>query len=769
MADVNTGTSGTLRVTASVTASSTSELWWDVTWAVYLIERKASNSTFNNIGTPYSVSVQGVGTVATGSFTFDWRPAGLQTTLIASGTTRIYAPPSGSGAGLGNVTGSIGSTNTSGAGGPTSVTQSVSLPTLTTAPDAPTNVVATRVSDTAITLAWQANPAAGKPYDGQSVWVSIDGAAYTFVANVTAATETYTYASLANHKYAFKITASNGAGSTTSAASNTIITTPAALPTLVATSISSGTIRLTLPARPTPHTDAEVVITETHDGGDTWNSKTTIAMSSLSASGTTTWDDTSAQTGGTVQYKAVVRTTSGTQGTLSSSEKLSNILTLNTPPNAPTNLTPSGAVDASRAIRLAWTHNPSSDGAAQSSRKIEYSTDGGSSQTAIVTGNSTVSYYDWTPTLGSFTPGQAILYRVATAGSQPGTYGAWSEWQTLILYGGLAVTLVDDEPPTTHGGGPIPVGWESSATWGTATQTQYQVTMTDNSTGQVVYDSGAVTSTEEYTEIPSSVQVNEREYTVTLVLTDNHQIHSVPVTRVVTTDYLAPGPVDVDWTYDDESGQLMFTPTFSPESSSAFDDTVAWSLERSIDDGATWVLVATAGGEYAINDPIPRLGVDALYRTQSFSALGVAGEPTEHVVPAADLVSRWSWLNYGENFQAKVRFGWDQGVDIAPGRPSESNEIEGVDYPVPVFGAGATEEFSIRGLLLYGDIPATLATSTVEDIRALAKDATVCVFRDAGGNWFTARLLNVRVSPERQRASGPQRASVAFTVERVAS
>lgn len=643
-----------------------------------------------------------------------------------------------------------------------------SLPTIILKPNAPTSVVATRNSDTSIGLAWTPNPASGKPYSGQSVMVSIDGAAPVLVANVTAVTASYTYTASANHKYIFTVVASNAAGSTTSANSNIIITTPDPLSSLSAALVTSGTIRLTLPVRPTPHTDAQLVITETHDGGTTWNAKTTIAASSLSTTTPTTWDDTAAQTGGTVQYRAIVRTTSGTQGVLSSSAAVSNILVLNTPPNAPTNLSPSGPVDASLPLRLAWAHNPSSDGASQSSRRIQYSTDGGSTQTTIASGNTTTGYYDWSPVLGSFAAGQTILWRVATAGSVPGTYGAWSAWQSLTLYGSLAVVLAAGNPPTSHAGGPLPVQWTSSPTWGAATQAQYRVTMVDLANNQTVFDTGMVAGLEQSVSIPSNVQANNRNYRVTVTLVDNHIITSQPATRDVHTDYLAPGPVALDWFYDDETGSLVVSPTFSDETSSAFDDTHEWALERSLD-GTSWARVGSVVGPNPITDVLVRLGMDSYYRGVPTTTLGVSGDADEHTVPAADVTSRWGWINYGDHNQQRVRFGWSQTVEVASGRASESYDIEGMQYPVAVFGGNRSRKMSVSGKLLSGAIPVTLATASPEQMIDAQETAGVVMFRDARGAWWPGRLSDMKVSPLRTKTGQPDEAPVSFTLERVSA
>jgi len=726
------------------------------------IVRTGAYQSFASSGNTLSASIDG-NALGPAGFSFDFR----NYSSLRLNTWTVTATHDAGG----NKTVAVSASVTASVIGSAAVSSSMVLPQIIQPPTAPTIGTVTRLSDTSLSVPWTPNPATGKPYDGQSVWVSVDDGALTFVANVTGTATSYGYTASANHKYTFVVKASNAAGTTASSVSNIIITTPNPLASLAATLISSGTIRLTLPVRPTVHTNAQVVITETHNAGVTWNAKTTIAMSALSASTTTTWDDTSATTSGTVQYRAVVQTTSGTQGTLSSTYTTSNTLVLNTPPLAPTGITPSGSVDASRPIRIAWTHTPSSDGAAQSSRKIEYSTNGGSTWTSIVAGNTSAAYYDWTPTLGSFTAGQTILLRVATAGSQAGTYGAWSASQSIALYGSLAVTLTAGYPATTHLGGPMTVAWTSSATWGTATQTQYQVTVTDQATGQVVYDTGSVAGTNLSHDVPSSVQVDSHVYTVAVVLVDNHQITSATAARTVTMDFLSPGPVDATWSYDDQAGALTLYPVFSPESSSAVDDTVRWTVERSLD-GETWTLIGDVLGELPITDALVRLNTESWYRTVGYTALGVAGAATTFTVPAADVASQWGWLNYGAGFQLRVRFGWSQTMDVSTGRASDAFAVESNDpdnYPVGVFGPSKSAKYAVAGTLLYGaGMPAALASSSTDDMGALSLDAETCVFRDAKGRWMTARVTDMRVSPA-PATSGPEKAAVSFAIERTAS
>ena len=145
MADANTGSSGLIRIDVSETGLNASVNNSQINWAFYLIEQSTSNTTFAN-GRSASVDWVANSTLWSGTYNFDWRGAGLQTTLIASGSFNPGRNPDGSG----DITiqGNIGATGTTGAGGPTSVSQGINLMKLTSLPGTPTGLVATRISDT---------------------------------------------------------------------------------------------------------------------------------------------------------------------------------------------------------------------------------------------------------------------------------------------------------------------------------------------------------------------------------------------------------------------------------------------------------------------------------------------------------------------------------------------------------------------------------------------------------------------------------------------
>lgn len=635
-------------------------------------------------------------------------------------------------------------------------------------PAAPTGLVATRLDDASTKLAWSTNATGAAPYTSQEAYRGENNGGWIDTAALSGATSAYTVATVANRKYTFLIQSRNPAGAANSAASNVILTTPAALASLAAAKVSGG-IKLTFSRLDVPYTEAQIFLEITTDSGATWSAVHTFNASDLSTGAATEWTDTSAPTGGSVQYRATVKTNGGTQGTLSASATMSNVMVLNVPPSAPTGLTPSGLVNIAVPANLSWTHTPSVDGAAQSSRQIQYSTDSGATQIDIVAGNSTLRTYAWTVPTGSFTAGQTIQWRVRTAGSQPGTYGAWSAWQTLTLRASLTVSVTN--PSGTWSGGDIPVNWTDTESWGSASQVAYRIVMTSDA--GTVYDSGTIASAALTGVIPAAAQMNLTSYTITVTVIDNYGLASLPDSTLIDTDFLHPGPVDLQWSYDDDLGQIVLMPVFAAETSSALDDTTSWMLERSID-GSTWTILGVHVGEDAVSDPLCRIGADSWYRTTGYSSLGVAGEQTIQQVFAENVKSRWGRLAYGDGFSAQVRFGWSQTVEVESGRASDVYDIEGVDFPAAAFGQQLSERFAVTGKLLYlrstnaGGIPASLTTSTDQDMRNLGKKAGVCLFRDGGGEYCTARVTDMKVTPQGPTYPGqPDEAAVSFTIERV--
>jgi len=753
----------------SLRSTNTAKLGLD--WAqsgrtLYVTVRKwrSSTGTFWTDPETLTITVTGSSGVTSGSSTNNSLPSGMATNTwlgtdvtnwaftLPVGTSAVDVRVQSSGF---NTSGWINSDHT----------ETISVTPQYDAPAAPTGVTATRVSDTSALLAWTTHATTSAPYTSQEAYRAENGGSPIDTAALSGSASSYTVATVTNRKYEFIIQARNPAGSTNSATSSVLLTTPAAL-TSLAGAIVSGGIKLTFSKLLVPYTEAQVLLEVTTDSGSTWSTVHTFDATDLSTSASTDWTDTAAPTSGTVQYRATVKTNGGTQGVLSSTATLSNEMVLNVPPLAPTNLTPSGLVDVASPIVLAWDHTPSSDGAAQSSRQIQYSTDSGSTQTDIVTGNSTAETYSWTVDTDDFDAGETIQWRVRTAGSQPGTYGAWSAWQTITLRQSLSVSITD--PSGTWEGGDITVEWSASASWGSATQVAYRIVMASDTA--TVYDSGTITSTDASGKVPAAAQRNLTDYTITVTVTDNYGLTSLPASTTISTDFLEPGPVDLTWAYDDDLGQLVFTPSFDQETSSAVDDTTSWMLERSID-GQTWTILGTYTGEDPVPDPLVRVGASSRYRTTGYTDLGVAGDQTIFTIPIEDVATKWGRLTYTGT---TVRFGWSQTVDISSGRASDVYDVEGGEFPIAIFGPQKTRKYAVAGKLLYASSPAasgispSRVSSSAAEMVAFSETAGVCLFRDGDGAYWNARVTDMRVSPVGpHRAGRADVAGVSFTIERV--
>src|SRR5690606_39787622 len=134
MPEVPSGTYGRLRLVVYGSGSDAVLRYSNVSWELYFEEVSGPNLSWNNDGVSASVVISSIGTVWSGSFTFDWRPAGLQGKLIAAGTNSVGHNPDGTPPANFSVTGSIGATGSSGGGSGASVNAPLTLLTLKVLP-----------------------------------------------------------------------------------------------------------------------------------------------------------------------------------------------------------------------------------------------------------------------------------------------------------------------------------------------------------------------------------------------------------------------------------------------------------------------------------------------------------------------------------------------------------------------------------------------------------------------------------------------------------
>ena len=425
MADANTGNAGLIRIDVSESNLNADTNNSTVNWAFYLIENTASNQTFSS-GRSASVDWAGVAVLWSGTFSFDWRAAGLQTTLIASGSFSPGRNPDGSGSVT--IQGNMGSTGTSGAGGPTSVSQGYNLAKLTSLPGTPTNVAGSRVSDTQVNLTWaQSSPSNGQPTTNDII-TSINGAAFGPQTTINPSTSA-SLGAAANQKMVYRVRGYNAAGhSAFSTSSAPVFTTPGAPSSVTATKNANLGIAVAFTSNVAynEHTH-EVWHGVVANGVTTWDS----AVLATLAAGTKTYTHASPEASQVHIYR--VRSSGGG---LLSKYATSNSVQLLVAPNKPTAPAIPSIADKALALVYKWVHN-SIDTTPQTGYEFSSSVDNGTTWTTTGRVASTASTV--TVAANTHAANVALTTRVRTWGSAT-TGGAestgaspWSDLRTVTF------------------------------------------------------------------------------------------------------------------------------------------------------------------------------------------------------------------------------------------------------------------------------------------------------------------------------------------------
>src|SRR5438445_592157 len=260
-------------------------------------------------------------------------------------------------------------------------------------PQPPTNLIAQAVSSSQINLSWTA------PSDllisGYMIERSADSGFTwnTIVQNTGSTSTTYSDSGLApSTTYTYSVSTINPIGTsspsnTASATTQTASTIPAAPTSLVANTVSSSQINLSWSA-PTNNGGSAITgykIDRSTDGGSTWS-----AIVSSTGSTATTYSNTGLAPSTTYTYRVSAINSVGTSSP-SNTESV-HTQSASTIPAAPTSLV-ANTVSSSQ-INLSWSAPTNNGGSAITGYKIDRSTDGGSTWSAIVssTGSTATTY-----------------------------------------------------------------------------------------------------------------------------------------------------------------------------------------------------------------------------------------------------------------------------------------------------------------------------------------------------------------------------------------
>lgn len=723
MADVLSGSAGLLRVTASVVSNAAGN-YSDVSWVMSWHERVSAGSTFQNSPVSANVFVGGIGTVWSGSFTFDWRPGGLQSQVIASGTTRVFHNPDGTvGDGVGNVQGSIGATGTSGGGGPVSAIEFVTLPVLRVAPNAPTAVAATRLSDSEASVSWsQSSPSNGQPTTN-TIRRSVNNGAPVEVVSI-GASGSATLACAANQKIVYAVRASNSAGASSwSADSAPIFTTPAAPSGVSASKVSGGNILVAW----TPNvgfSEHEHVILHGVVVGSviTWDASPLGVV----AAGVSTFTHTAPSP--SQQHVYAVRARNTDAAALQSAQVQSNTVVLLTAPGKPTLPALPAFADRSSNFVLTWAHN-AIDTTAQTAFEVGFSTNGGSSWTS--TGKVTSAVASRTIAANTYAANQAVTMRVrtwgqATTGGSDGTGASpWSDLATVTFKSRPVASIVGPANGSVYAQAALAVqlGF-SQAEAGTFVSATIELLQ-----GATLLET-VVSTTLASTPLATRV-LNGGTYTVRAVVRDSHGLQSAQASATFTVAYTLPVTADAEVVFLRDSGIAQIDIDIAaPGAGEAA--AVSVKVTRQIGDEVETVIEGhPASSSVTILDMVPTIYGTNLYRVITVSGDG-AESATEVELETAE--EEWAYMSAGPGFASVIRFGGELKPQASPMVDSRLVKTAGRARPLGMYSQ--TGSLSVSGT---GEIVTGIGSTALEIEEFLLIPGRGC-YRDPSGRRMFGRI-----------------------------
>lgn len=709
MADAGTGSSGIIRIDVSESGQNPAANTSVVNYAFYLIENGGSNASWAN---GIAASVQTTDAfVYSGSFNFDWRAGGNQTVLIASGSVGVGHNADGSRSYT--VQGNIGSTGTSGAGGPASVAANMTLTKLTQLPGTPYNLTTARVSDAQTSLYWAMNnPSNGQPTSTR-IESSVNGAAYAEVVSIGAA-QSATVATAANRKTIYRVRTGNAAGVTAWSNLATIYTTPAIPTNPLATKQANLDILVSW-------TDKVAYAEHTHE---VWHGTV--------AGGVTTWDGAALATipNGTTSYthaapdpsKQHIYEVRAVAGALSSGFAISNTVQLLIAPNKPTIPALPAYADKASVLTVPWVHN-SVDTTPQTAYEFSYSTDGGTTWTSsgkTVSTNASTSF-----AANAFAANQTVTMRVRTWGSATtgGSDGAGaSPWSDLA-----AVTF--KTAPTANITSPANGGTVNDATLRVnltfaqpeaATFVKAQLELLQGAATLEALESTILIGVQMATPVQNGVS-----YTIRARVQDSNGVWSAWKANTFNVVYLAPVPAGVALQFlpDNGFGQLDVTIP-APGAGQAAATKV--TITRKIDGGTEEVLFKDYPVAAALTflDTVPSVHGTNTYTVTTTSALGA------QTIRTFDLVTdecRRAYLSKGQGFTNVVVFGANLEISENLGVAADTVQAAGRTKPIGLYGVEQNVTIKVSSFVFDG------FGSPLKDLRAILLVPGKACYRDPSG------------------------------------
>ncbi|UVK59177.1 minor tail protein [Microbacterium phage Librie] len=715
-AAVNTGSAGSLALDVNEVYYDVFQNYSDVSWALYLDERVSSGSTWSGGGISATVGQHNIQQWWGGTFGFDWRPSGLQSRLIASGTNRVYHNPDGSG--QVTVGATIGNTGTSGAGGPTGLTNTIGLTQLTQVPGTPTGVSATRISYSQVRVNWTNQGAS----NGQAAQNQIEVEGIPAGGNGSVTINASNQASLpvlANEKKRYRVRSWNTAGwSGWSAWTSYLVTSPKEPKDVTATKGANLNITVAWTSQ-VAYPDHVHAIEHGVDVGGviTWDGSILATL----PSGTNSYVHASPNAAQRHVYR--VWSSASNPGQVMDSVKVqSNVVQLLVAPNKPTFVNVPQYADRAVALNVDWQHN-SVDSTPQSAYEFSTSTDGGTNWTSSGKVTSTVARR--TIAANAYAANATVTMRVrtwgqATTGGSDGTGASpWSDVTAVTFKTKPTVTITSPANSSVVNDATLRVNL-TFAQAQAATFVKAQLELLQAGALVEARESSILLGITFSTPVQNGVA-----YTVRARVLDSNGIWSTWVTNAFSVTYLAPVPAVVTPSYvvDKGWGQLEMTISDPGAGQSAVTKV---TITRSIDGGTPEVIVQDYPYAAALTflDTLPTIHGTNTYTITTYSALGA------QTVVTATLVTeecRRAFLSKGAGYSTVGAFGANLKIDESVSVASATVEAAGRTKPIGLYGVETSVQLKVKSFVYEG------FGSTLDELRAILLLPGKACYRDSTG------------------------------------
>lgn len=700
------GNSDSPRLRLDVSISSQTDTTATLSWALYYV---APYPLSSSVSKSYSAVVAG-STVKSGTYSVNGKTG---TNTIASGTKTIAKKSTAQTISF-SCSMDINAYWNSVYKGTISASGTISVAAITTyAPIAPSSVASVRSDDSLTSVSWVLESDTTHPYSSLKLQRQVDGGSFSDLATVaTTATSYADTTTAANHSYAYRLVATNGKGSATSAATATTYNTPAAPTAVSASRLAETTVSLAIT---NPANTATALEIQRSQDAATWEDIATIDGAPVTSA-------TDTPGGGTFYYRA--RNTR--DDLISAWSPASNAVVTITPPAAPTITAPaSGATIATStaSINVAWLHN-SIDGSAQTSAEIDYSTDGGETWTAAtVTG--TASTYAIS---NNFTANTDVSIRVRTKGAHA-DYGEYSAVRTVYIR--QTPTVYFAEPSAGFIVENMPIAVQVSYTDISGELANLQLEITD-ANGRNVYSLDMGTALQVEITPADFLPENGQSYTLTATARSSSTLSAI-ATANIDVQFVPPMDADLYIEPDAETGYANIVVTIVEDDEK--EESISVSLYR-ISNGSRVLLAEglTAGSSF--EDKYAPLRTDYQYEAVSFAASGAYSTTTF----TARIQTPWFFM-YAGNTVARARKNPSGSVSLS--RPSKRR----------IFYAGRTNPVS------YDDTSNVLEQRTFTAIVDTKQDADAfaeivyaggrAVFKSADGDVMHVDA-DIKLTPDYQ-------------------